>query len=226
MKFARVCESLTSIDNIIAKIKKDCSLYLQEADEQLMYRGFNSNNVFEPMTIIKHFPNRKPVNTTNLAHTLLNDYSLEKFGWKIRSDTLFVSGNYNIASDYAYDANNVYVVFPIDKFKFVWSSYVDDFYAGGENIPEPPVDNIDTYIPTDEYRKEVYEFFDSLHYQADNLSSAIQSQNEIMLNAKKYYVIRICDLYFSVNNIAPFNVKVNESLAEGLTGDFFNLVNK
>ena len=226
MKLAHICESTTSIDSIIAKVKKDCKTYLREADDCLMYRGFNSEKFFEPMTIIQHFPNRKPINTTTLAHNMLDDYSLEKFGWKIRSDTLFVSGDYYRARDYSYDSNNVYVVFPIDEFEFVWSPKVDDFYAGGEDMPDPQVHNINTYVPTDEYRKEVYEFFDGLNYQADDLSAAIKSKNEIMLNAKKYYVIRVCDLFFSVNNMPPFLLKINSSIAKELTMDFFNMVNK
>lgn len=180
MKLVDICEDVQNnlIDDILDKIKNDCSKYVIECGKNFVYRGINKESFLEPMSIIKHRDDRLPTNSTKVAHDLLDDYSLEKFGIKMRSNSLFVSGNYYMATDYAYNTKNVYIVFPINHFSFIWSEKVDDFYASAINMPDAQTNNINTYIPTEEYRKEAYEYFDSLEYQNTHLSKAIKSNNE------------------------------------------------
>ncbi len=232
MKLVDICEATDiqhiDIETIKSKILNDCQMYLKNCDDRFLYRGLNDESSFKPMSIIKHRKDRMPLNTTKLAHDLFDSYTLEKFGWKTRSDTLFVTGDYYRSMDYAYDQYNVYLVFPIGNFKFVYSELVDDFYAGVEDIPEveETIKNHQTYIPTEEYRKDVYTFFDTLEYDNTQFESAIKSGNEIMLNCNNYYIIRVCDLYNSVHG-HTINVKrINTKVLKQLEKEFFEILNK
>lgn len=115
--------------------------------------------------------NRKPKDMLPHIHKELDKRFNEKFGWKARSQSLFVTGKYNEARPYG----NVYIIIPVGDYKFAWSDEIDDLL---------------TYMRSNYIRanETVYEGdYDELMgtYTDKNLTKAIFSDHEIMLGAKK-----------------------------------------
>jgi len=61
------------------------------------------------------------------------DYMFKKrYGWKPRSQSIFVTGSHSSASAYG---DTLYMIFPIGKFKFLWSSNISDLWTRIEDGP-------------------------------------------------------------------------------------------
>ena len=96
---------------------------------------------------------------------------VEKFGWKPRSEGVFC-GTEGQALMYG----NLYSVWPLDAFKFVWSPSVRDMFVDviWPYKRNPEATNLQTIVNT---------------YTDSDLKHAIRSAGEISLHCKSYYAI-------------------------------------
>jgi len=127
------------------KIKKmanilfhDCKPYLKDLRKsgKVMYRGAYGGD----MTKIIPRKNRQPKDMDQALSDELDDAFMSHVGWKPRSEGVFCSGDYEQAKGYG-DA--VFTVWPIDKYKFVWSWSIWDLYTKMDSYGD------DDYIETD-----------------------------------------------------------------------------
>jgi hypothetical protein len=114
-------EIKTSTD-IISMIRKDCQPFLKEmkGSRSLLYRG--SDQPVDGIEKIVPRNNRIPKNTPLKLHKQLDIVFKKGFGWKARSEGVFVSFDEVEAEFYG----ETYLFFPIGKYKYVWSSIYRD----------------------------------------------------------------------------------------------------
>ena len=112
--------NLFDIDKSVELIKRDCKPFLEEINIPL-YRG-TWNDYY--MAKLNRRRNRKPVDTYTEVHDILDNMFLEKFGWRARSEGVFVNQD---AQNYYGD--NLHLFFPIGKFKYLYSNTIDDLYT-------------------------------------------------------------------------------------------------
>ncbi len=168
---------------IVEKIKRDCQPYIKEMDQKRMfghslYRGMDTSKRFLKKRV--RLGNRQPTDMLQEEHDMINRYFTKKYGAPYRN-ALFLTGDAGVAMDYNHGSGaNYYLIFPIDKFSFIWSTRISDLYSEiddvdlGSEIDDRESDNILTLLS---------------RYRKTNLKAAINSGNEIMLRCKSYYAV-------------------------------------
>lgn len=168
-------------------LTKNCKQYLNaiKGTQKLLYRG--TEQVFKIAEITPR-KNRNPKDMPLEYHKLLDKLFNTKFGWKPRSTGIFCSGRHQAAV-----YGSVYSIWPIGKFKFIWSPKIHDLYLKiyrdsstfKNAIAQPAIqDLVDTY-------------------QSNNLKSAIYNENEVMLICNSYYLIND-DIFYDIHNFLKY----------------------
>ena len=166
----------------IQLIQRDCQPFIQQAQGGVIFRGLSDNEPFIKKTA--RLDDRRPKDTGQERHNEFNKYFLKHFGENFRNG-VFVSGDSKIAEYYG----NIYSIFPIGEFKFIWSPTVIDlatqFNGKSTNIFK---NIIQSFLYTDEYINS--HFLEKADYRTTDLAQAIKSGHEIMLFAKEYYGLK------------------------------------
>lgn len=114
-------------------LHRDCEMFLNETKPQrsegsksgylpVFYRGHKIKND----SILKRRPrkeNRRPKDTPQELHDMLNEMFVKKFGWPVRNG-VFATTNYEQDKEYG----DVSVFMPIGEYKYAWSPKVTDLY--------------------------------------------------------------------------------------------------
>lgn len=120
-------------------------------------------------------------------HYVFNDAFKEKFGHKLRSETLFVTKDFNEAANYG----KAYAVIPKDKPKFYYSPNVKDLFSYDQR-----------YFANDGKTGTIEQKIKALvdTYIEETKISDIKSKYtdvEIMILCNEYYFVDMTDLPFS-----------------------------
>jgi hypothetical protein len=169
-----------SIPDTIAFIKKNCSPFLRESKRMLVYRGVKSGGPFAFIGIPRK--DRRPLDTDDDVHKGVDKAFLNIFGWRARSQAIFVTGDEYQANYYG----KLYVIFPIGNFKYVYAPQVRDLYhaqmafskGGYEDRPKP---------------QKMFDSFVRRNYRDTNLTKAIKSDVEIAISCKQYFALYKAD---------------------------------
>ena len=202
MKF-KITESanLNNPEIVIQFIKENCKPYLLAKGNYngQLFRG--QYDIDKNFFIGKVRKNREPERTELQLHFLLDKAFLKIFGWKARSQGLFVSGDWGTAATYG----DPYVIFPIGEFKFVWSPDYADLYTvpiltGELTDDDPAVKKWKKANKKGRYeilkqRPDILENFLKYDYTNKNLIKAIKSNNEIAVACEKYIAIKVIESY-------------------------------
>ncbi|MFW6129888.1 MAG: hypothetical protein ACOC56_01815, partial [Atribacterota bacterium] len=139
-----------------------------------LYRGYKKvGKVFK----IKPRTNRIPRNTSLLVHDILDEKFKKKFGWKARSEGVFVVGNASEAGTYS--MGEVFLFFPAGNYKYIWSPTINDLYLYSDFIITMP------------------EKFDKIleSYTDKDLKKYMNNQTfyckEIMFKCNEYYLVHV-----------------------------------
>jgi hypothetical protein len=191
------------------QIKNDCSFYwenVRSAEKRALYRGIRGAHQSFIKKEVRQ--DRKPLATRNELHFAADESFERVFGFKARSQAIFATG---LTSDAEY-YGNVYIIFPIGKFQFVWSKKIGDLYGNFmkrkfDKTPDDPGQYTFTNMEpkytekerklkeTDPFKWETTVMLKHLDkqvkklYQTNDLPSAIWSHNEIMIHCKSYYAV-------------------------------------
>jgi hypothetical protein len=114
---------------------------------------------------------RKPKDMDIKTHKELNKLFHKKFGWKVRSEGLFCTGNINEAGGYGYE----FLVFPIGEFKYVWSPEIRDLYSFIEEMKGEGL----------EY--DLQKIVNS--YKNKSMADGIKKKMEFSIKCDEYYMI-------------------------------------
>jgi hypothetical protein len=193
------------------KIHKECKPFLRASKGYSLWRGmWNKGDKIGKYKVRK---DRKPLDTPADVHKELDIIFKRHFGWPARSSGLLTTGDEKVAATYGYS----YQIFPIGKFRFIWSEGVHDLYGkyvefmtkaglvysgGGKwqktdewKNPSHVMKPSDLYLSDkklQEYQVRVFAQLDTLikkEYSDKNLDKAINSANEIMIDCKEYYAL-------------------------------------
>jgi hypothetical protein len=198
-------EQVITAEMFCESVKDECSDYLRDANGLALYRGKSPSQNFIFFTP----ENRKIMSSTNYQTALFNLYAEKK--WKYRDirirNAIFATGNDSDASAYG----PRHFIFLPNKFRFVWSPRVRDYYGYRltykEGWPLAPGQNrkfediVDKCFPTDlqdlndwEGKKyfvdKLVDVFNGLYFTNTNMHEAIKSQNEITVQTSYYFAIR------------------------------------
>jgi len=164
-----------------ALIKRDCQPWLKATKNcGFFYRGLKRGGSFEKKSVRK---DRIPLNMDQEESDRLDVGFQKKFGWKARSNGVFVTGSLINASGYAGLTGGAYIFFAIGDFKYVWSPRVEDLYT---DIPKlmSAVRGLKPKKMGDPLVRAVEEFFIDVH-----LTSAQKSGKEVVVGCKTYYAL-------------------------------------
>jgi len=165
------------------------------------YRGISANT-----SIIEKTPrtDRKPKDSHIKLSTWVDDAFESKFNWRPRSNGVFATGAYDVAEGYG---SAVYMFFPSNGFKFIWSPETSDVYKdlGFMDFVDPKTPSVGARMRRNwenNYTNE-YETFDDYlddyenswknkiedavkDYKSTDLETAKESGHEIMFKCNKY----------------------------------------
>lgn len=184
------------VDKIIPKIKSSCKPWLSKikSNPYAIFRGMGSK--FEQADKIikkKVRTDRKPLDTELVEHEAIDNAFYDAFGWKPRSSGLFVTPDPARSSAYG----SMMLTFPIGKVKYLWSSDINDLYfrigqyrgkwkeTGAEREYGHAGSLYDIkYAAKEELFKEIIS-----KYQENQITSALKTRTEIMIQCKEYYAL-------------------------------------
>ena len=163
----------------------------------IVYRGMKER--FSPDICVKYpRSSRRPLTTNKKVHELADDYFKHKFGTKFRSESIFVSRSAELAQSYG----DVYVVFPLDRVSFCWSTKVEDFTVTSAKYNKMFGDG-DVTLTKDDF-KEFQKFMDDLDYHCDD--DSLKNDFIKYRNFKQYEVMIKCDEYLAIREEALHKV--------------------
>jgi len=190
------------IEILANNIINECSEFLQEINYDLVYKLFRGIPKLNSLYGKKHTrTDRRPMSNDYRTHEYFNLYFKRKYGVAFRS-SVFATGRAAAAITYGTLVN----IFPIGKFDYLWSPDITDLYGSvtkGKLIDFNIIahdalsnTNSDNYVSKiDDYLSDVGVKF----YHNTDLTDAILSCSEIMINCNSYYYIRH-QLYTSLEN--------------------------
>jgi len=212
MKFKILESSFFSVPNAKAKdieeiadyIIKNCQPILQIYKSTVFkfYRGL----VDDPSDIIIKDvrKDREPKDTVPVISKLFDDLLFKKFKWHPRQEGLFITSNRNEAQSYGFSEELVHVIFPVGKFKYVWSPSIIDFWTEFQNRSMYDEEfDAGRYTKSEMIRKFggiVREMFSS--YTDKNIKIALNNHDkrcEVMVKCDRYVAIEF-DIFKQVND--------------------------
>lgn len=126
---SKVNDRPVKMDNLFKALAKNCKEIIKVYKElnrndfergKFLYRGIKSS---DDALYGKPFESRKPKDSNRDLHELVNG-TINSLGLAAnRENAMFVTGDRSQASGYG---NSLYIMFPIDGFKFTWSKTVKD----------------------------------------------------------------------------------------------------
>ena len=133
MKFKSYLNESISSEEIISLIERDCKPFLRDWNklntDDFLYSGRQDNVDFAKK---KMRSGRNPLTTNRKWHKILDDWFLDKFGVRARSNSLFCLFEDDTAGTYG----NTYMIFPIGKYKAISSEKVEDMFIDVSKITE------------------------------------------------------------------------------------------
>jgi hypothetical protein len=183
--------------NVIAKyIAKNCKPFLNQVDEQIppLYRGQSdwltkvTDKLFQSATL----KNRQPKDTLIKDHAIIDQWFLDQFGIRFRSNHIMFATGARSVGFYG----NPYSVIPISNFQFCWSPTITDTI---DLIPKayeyeiPDANKLDRSYKYEVKKEMIEELLERGGYSVTDLNAAINSGNEVMIHCKEYYLLDVTD---------------------------------
>lgn len=173
----RHTEIFFDTDDIEEKVTKmahllfnDCKQYLKDLGKsgEVMYRGAYGGD----MTKIVPRKNRAPKDMSAALQEELDDAFYGEFKWKPRSEGVFCSGEWDQAHSYG---TNVFTVWPIGKYQFLYNENVHDLYTHFENDD----DDVDTSQIEEDYYDNYGEGYQGTwYYDGENTEKSDKDDAE------------------------------------------------
>lgn len=118
-------EGMDEIRNeYVPKIKRHCTemVKLVKQTKSFLWRGLAGDD--EIFVIKKSRRNRYPTDTPERTHETFDRLYYKKYGWKPRSEGVFVSNKQRGTVGYG----PAHIIFPVGRFKYTWAMDINDFF--------------------------------------------------------------------------------------------------
>lgn len=183
------------------EIFKRCKPFLEDIKgaSSLLYRPVVQplDGQYDEIDVKRH---ANPEYVDDTLKSLIHDYSKERWGWNIETEGMFTTKNYKQAKEYA-GQGSVVIVFPIGKYKYVYSSDSEEMRMGFnmwkwqlDELLDKEYDSDRDYI-----RKASKELFDYLmkeqfdKYEDDNilsyLNGNVAERSECIIHCEEVFYI-------------------------------------
>jgi len=208
MRLLSQLKSLSQEKNVLEEslpiLKKECSQILKEMRKGyfVLYRGFKNVEIGddgEKSQFFSRVPRkgRQPLDTSTTMHLIMDDYFDKKFGWRARSEGVFCTTSPSHAKFYG----EIYMVFPVNGFKFIYSPNVHDLFDEQNRFIKKFTKNkisllsdLHTFLDMAKANKveteeAVFKMLDGLKYTDKSLRKAKTNNSEVMIKCSKYYAL-------------------------------------
>lgn len=215
-------EEIRLVQPLIEAVYQARPFFQQRGSSKFLFRGIvgrnNPNDMYDEFVrVVAPRQNRRPKDSSTMLHNALDERLNNAFGVPYRSAGLFVTGDRMQAREYGEPA----IILPQGDFKFSWGTKVRDslhyFSMNGfkQYIEKNATDtlvtefgdmfrygiNEDDWNRLMRYNEEAAalwnDWMDMMfyegHYTNENLSAAIDSNNEIMLSCNRYAIVRLSE---------------------------------
>ena len=203
-KFLFENSNITTYSNIKSfaeDVKANCSEFLSVnksllEDGHFLYRGFSSldktRNLFFSYTPRR---DRKPLTTNKIIHKLYDDYFLNKFNFRYRSQSAFSTLS-KVAADNFASESGIFVVFPKNGYTMAVSNQVEDLFTLSSEVSKKLDLAVDKYLDAktnDEQQTSkdlVFKAMDKLQYfETKSLTDITFKPAEILIQTDRLYAI-------------------------------------
>ncbi|MCG5266900.1 hypothetical protein MCL27_17915 [Acinetobacter pittii] len=149
-------------------------------EKEMFYRGMSNRYPVDRPYIVTPRKDRRPLNTDNRFHSIVDDWFFKKFGVYYRSQSVFLTKNKQVACTYAHNNSYKHVVrvIPLTPYNYCWSSKIEDLYTISHDYALSSIEEIESKL-------------ESLEYTQLNLSNSKNFSNEIMVACSQYIAIPI-----------------------------------
>lgn len=216
-------------EEVIHRIKTDCAKFLNEIDfyvgpgvesaayinnttvPRALWRGMTLLNT--EFVKLQGDRTRTPSDTSPYMHRLLVDHLNKQFGWPYRHSGVFCSSARSQAYSYG---DNLFLVFPIGDYSYVYSPKIQDAYQSFDNHTNPDGPKMMEEILSamgktaaefdgdmedeDYYRKWfnlVYEYLEKYKPYTDKYLKHVLDSNSALQNGIE--IVVKCDSYYALN---------------------------
>jgi len=181
-------------------INRDCQPFLREIrfpnnSNRWLYRGvadFQADRRMEPIQVRT---DRRPKDSAVAVHNITDQWMLEQFGWKPRSQGLFVCGNVGLAGYYG----KVCAVFPRGEFQYVWSPVINDLTAWIGNAIGTVPKSEEELRDYNSMIQKIIELLEAGKWQQNKgMLKCLQNTpgHEITIKCGSYYAVPVTSTYF------------------------------
>lgn len=208
MDFLNFMKKDDSEREIVQFIKDNCKPYLKETKGKLfLWRGYKKN--IKEYTTLKSKTRTKSKFSSQELFIAIDDTFESIFGWRPRSESIYVSNSYSMAKAYGLP----YLFFPIGVYKYIWSPTIKDLYEYG-------VDK--NYIIKDNRNKEssnielinksiedgTFHRFAKKHYINSDIKMCADNcvRNEIMFGCRSYVLVNSSYKHVLMEELKDWNV--------------------
>jgi hypothetical protein len=189
MKFKTYLNEESS-EEIKSLIEKDCQPFLKNWDNLGIGLLYTGRKVYiSAISKSQVRKDRKPKDTPEEIHKLLDDWFYKKFGVRSRSNAVFATKNYDVAKDYG----TPFLIFPIGKYTAISSDRIDDLYNEIERLFYYSFglifnNNRLNSISNEDMERFKDRIIDML--KSSNYKKGLQiHDNEQMITCKEYYLV-------------------------------------
>jgi len=141
------------MEDTLTLLKRNCSEYIRElrSGKNFFIRENNKFVIYSEDDVILLPPreDRAPRDMNPYLHNEMNNLLKAKFGWKPRSEGLFVwvtPQNKNFKRN-SFEETEKRLIFPTDGYKYVYSKSIFDIFYEYERIEDELYDISDNYTP-------------------------------------------------------------------------------
>jgi len=195
----------TSFDDIIQFLWRKCNPFLKD----LLKPGWNGEFLYSGIPKLRDIyidTIRKGEQETYTNKSIEDGFDrmfYKKFKTKFISESIFCTGD----PDFARNNGSVFIIFPINKYKFVYSTNKKTYYNRATSNEIISARN-EYYYDDDTFNKIVdmyaYEIIKK-YYRNDSIINAIKSGNEIMVHCKEYMAISYEKYYDKLKSYYKIN---------------------
>lgn len=185
---------------------EDCREYLSiiGSSEKVLFHG--SDDKVKDFKIEQFKERTRPRDSSTEVHNTANNFLFDKFGIEARN-WLFVTGELGVAASYGRNLSDIYAIFPIGPFKWIYSLDIDDLTQVVDEI-KVKIGMSHINLEGDEIEEllddELLKTLQQAKWAKDeNLLTGINSRNEIMLKCNSFYKVNIKSSTY-INIIQPY----------------------